>query len=210
MSIADKVFSGDTLRVGYRFQRHWDNSMAYAFCCAELGAGLFFVSLLLDSTTGMVIGLIPVATGKPYFHLAHMGVPMKSWRAILRPDRSWISRGLLGLMALLGFGGLLVLCLLFGEQFGVAADSTHAVCSGWFGFRSMIHGMHLFRRVVEQVVRPPPRILSLVGQSHTPVPGNRELHIQGLRLRCPRHVAEFWTTTLALQDSWTARRWGHG
>ena len=124
MSIADKVFSGDTLRVGYRFQRHWDNSMAYAFCCAELGAGLFFVSLLLDSTLGMVIGLIPVATGKPYFHLAHMGVPGKSWRTILRPDRSWISRGLLGLMALLGFGGLLVLCLLFGEQFGVAADSA--------------------------------------------------------------------------------------
>jgi len=39
MSIENKVFSGDTLRVGYRFQRHWDNSMAYAFFCAELGAG---------------------------------------------------------------------------------------------------------------------------------------------------------------------------
>jgi formate-dependent nitrite reductase membrane component NrfD len=123
MSIADKVFSGDTLRVGYRFQRYWDNSMAYAFFCAELGAGLFFVSLLLDNVTGMIIGLIPVATGKPYFHLAHMGVPMRSWRAMLRPDRSWISRGLLGLGALITFGGLLVLCLLFGKQLGIAADS---------------------------------------------------------------------------------------
>jgi len=81
MAIEDKVFSGDTLRVGYRFQRYWDNSMAYAFFCAEAGAGLFFVSLLLDNVTGMIIGLIPVATGKPYFHLAHMGVPMRSWRA---------------------------------------------------------------------------------------------------------------------------------
>ena len=57
MAIEDKVFSGDTLRVGYRFQRHWDNSMAYAFCCAEFGAGLFFVSLLLENTIGMVLGL---------------------------------------------------------------------------------------------------------------------------------------------------------
>ncbi len=124
MSLADKVFSGDTLRVGYRFQRYWDNSMAYAFFCAELGAGLFFVSLLLNNIPGMIIGLIPVATGKPYFHLAHMGVPMRSWRAILRPDRSWISRGLLGLLALIAFGGLLVLCLLFGEQLGIAPDSA--------------------------------------------------------------------------------------
>jgi DMSO reductase anchor subunit len=72
----------------------------------------------------MIIGLIPVATGKPYFHLAHMGVPMRSWRAILRPDRSWISRGLLGLSALIAIGGLLVLCLLFGEQLGIAPDSA--------------------------------------------------------------------------------------
>ncbi len=93
MSIENKVFSGDTLRVGYRFQRYWDNSMAYAFFCAEVGAGLYFVSLLLDSLVGMAVGFVVVSTGKPYFHLAHMGVPAKSWRAMLRPDRSWISRG---------------------------------------------------------------------------------------------------------------------
>lgn len=131
MAIQDRVFSGDTLRVGYRFQRYWDNSMAYAFFCAEVGAGLFFVSLLLDSLTGMIIGLIPVATGKPYFHLAHMGVPMRSWRAMLRPDRSWISRGLLGLSALIGFGALLVLCLLFGASFGIEAGSPLVTALKW-------------------------------------------------------------------------------
>ena len=123
MSLENKVFSGDTLRVGYRFQRHWDNSMAYAFICAELGAGLFFVSLLLNSMAGMVLGLILVSTGKPYFHLAHMGVPGKSWRAMLRPDRSWISRGLLALGAMVGTGLLYVLALQFGEQSGIAPDS---------------------------------------------------------------------------------------
>jgi hypothetical protein len=124
MAIADRVFSGDTLKVGYRFQRHWDNSMAYAFFFAEAGGGLFFVSLLLDSLPGMILGLILVSTGKPYFHLAHMGVPMKSWRAMLRPDRSWISRGLLGLMLMIGSGFLYVTALLFGEQLGMPVDSA--------------------------------------------------------------------------------------
>jgi formate-dependent nitrite reductase membrane component NrfD len=143
MAIQDKVFSGDTLRVGYRFQRHWDNSMAYAFFCAELGAGLFFVSLLLDNVPGMILGLIPVATGKPYFHLSHMGVPARSWRAALRPDRSWISRGLLGLSALIASGALLVLCLLFGESLGVAPDSAIVtllkLLAGFFALLTMTY-----------------------------------------------------------------------
>jgi formate-dependent nitrite reductase membrane component NrfD len=124
MSIENKVFSGDTLRVGYRFQRYWDNSMAYAFFCAELGAGLFFVSLLLDSLVGMTLGFVLVSTGKPYFHLAHMGVPMKSWRAMLRPDRSWISRGVWALSGLMGGGFLYLVALFFGEQLGIGPDST--------------------------------------------------------------------------------------
>jgi len=123
MAIEDKVFSGDTLRSGYRFQRHWDNSMAYAFIFAELGAGIFFVSLLMNSLFGMIVGLALVSTGKPYFHLAHMGVPSRSWRAILRPDRSWISRGLLGLGAMIGTGSLYVIALAFGEKLGLAPDS---------------------------------------------------------------------------------------
>jgi formate-dependent nitrite reductase membrane component NrfD len=124
MSIADKVFSGDTLRVGYRFQRYWDNSMAYAFFCAEVGAGLYFVSLLLDSLVGMAVGFVVVSTGKPYFHLAHMGVPMKSWRAMLRPDRSWISRGVWLLAGLMGSGFLYLVALFFGEQLGIGSDSV--------------------------------------------------------------------------------------
>ncbi len=123
MAIEDKVFSGDTLRAGYRFQRHWDNSMAYAFIFAELGAGMFFVSLLMNSLVGMIVGLALVSTGKPYFHLAHMGVPGRSWRAMLRPDRSWISRGLLGLGAMIGTGVLYVIALAFGEKLGLAPDS---------------------------------------------------------------------------------------
>jgi formate-dependent nitrite reductase membrane component NrfD len=98
--------------------------MAYAFFCAEFGAGLYFVSLLLDSMAGMALGFIVVATGKPYFHLAHMGVPKKSWRAMLRPDRSWISRGVWALAGMIGFSFLYIACTYYGSQLGIEAGST--------------------------------------------------------------------------------------
>lgn len=97
---------GNSFKMGYRFQRYWDTSMALAFFSAETGAGLFAVSAVLGQRIGMIVGLVMVATLKPYFHLAHMGVPAKSWRAIIRPDRSWISRGAIGIVLLVGFGAL--------------------------------------------------------------------------------------------------------
>ena len=65
--------------------------MAVAFFAAEVGTGLFLVSYYFDLMLGMILGVALAGTLKPYFHLAHMGVPGKSIRALLRPDRSWIS-----------------------------------------------------------------------------------------------------------------------
>ena len=106
MATRDLPIVGDDFNVGFRFQRYWDTSMANAFFSAEIGAGLFFVSLLFNFAPGMVGGLLICAIFKSYFHLSHMGVPAKSWRAMLRPDRSWISRGVLSIVIFTGFGVL--------------------------------------------------------------------------------------------------------
>jgi formate-dependent nitrite reductase membrane component NrfD len=106
---------GDSLALGYRFQRHWDTSMANAFFCGELGAGLFLVGLLYNSVTSMIVGVSITAILKTYFHLSHMGVPGRSWRAMLRPDRSWISRGAISIVF---FSGAAILHILF-SGFGV-------------------------------------------------------------------------------------------
>lgn len=100
----DLPIVGDSFNVGYRFQRYWDTPMANAFFCGELGGGIFLVAAFLDFMPGMLAGLLLTSFLKTYFHLSHMGVPMKSWRAILRPDRSWISRGLLAIVFYAGFG----------------------------------------------------------------------------------------------------------
>ncbi|HJM90981.1 MAG: hypothetical protein QGG19_02995 [Alphaproteobacteria bacterium] len=95
---------GDNFRLGCRAQRHWGAAMAAAFFCGELGAGLFLVSMLCGVVPGMILGLLIKGIGKPFFHLTHMGVPGKSWRAILRPDRSWTSRGLIATIVFMGAG----------------------------------------------------------------------------------------------------------
>ncbi len=117
MAVGDLPIIGDDFRVGYRFQRYWDTPMANAFFCGELGAGTFIVSLLFNYVPGMIAGLLITGLLKTYFHISHMGVPMKSWRAILRPDRSWISRGLIGIVCYSGFGFLHIVNTWFGLEF---------------------------------------------------------------------------------------------
>lgn len=112
-------FAGRTFKSGYRFQKYWDTPMATAFFCGETGAGLFIISMLLDFMPGIILGLLITGVGKTFFHLTHMGVPSKAWRAILRPDRSWISRGLWGIIFFVGFGSLHIL----GQIFGVMPEA---------------------------------------------------------------------------------------
>ncbi|NOZ42952.1 MAG: dimethyl sulfoxide reductase anchor subunit [Alphaproteobacteria bacterium] len=114
-------FVGHSFKSGYRFQRYWDRPMASAFFCGETGAGLFIVSMLADYLPGIILGLLITGIGKTFFHLTHMGVPAKSWRAILRPDRSWISRGLIGIVFFVGFGSIYALGELFHLMPGALA-----------------------------------------------------------------------------------------
>lgn len=107
--------AGDSFRLGYRFQRHWHVSMASAFFCGELGAGLFVVAMFYEFIPGLILGLLVTGIGKSAFHLTHMGVPGRSWRAILRPDRSWVSRGLMAIVVFCGAGTLHTLDLMMGR-----------------------------------------------------------------------------------------------
>lgn len=120
---------GNSFKLGYRFQRYWDTSMAIAFFSAEVGTGLFLVSFYFNLLPGMILGLAITGTLKPYFHLAHMGVPDRSWRAILRPDRSWISRGVISIAMLIGFGVLHVVNRSIGLEatFGLPAAVGNAI-----------------------------------------------------------------------------------
>ena len=131
MATDQPVIVGDSFALGYRFQRYWDASMASAFFFGELGAGLFIVSMFYGVVPGMIGGLVSTGILKAYFHLAHMGVPMNSWRAIMRPDRAWISRGMIAIAVFVVFGVATVLLEvggIFNLEFGaVSGTLTQAI-----------------------------------------------------------------------------------
>jgi hypothetical protein len=120
---------GDSLVLGYRFQRYWDDAMARAFFCGELGAGLFLVGALYGSLICMIVGVGITAILKTYFHLSHMGVPARSWRAMLRPDRSWISRGAISIVLFTGAAVLHILLNGFGLAETLGAVAYQRNCS---------------------------------------------------------------------------------
>lgn len=146
MAVQDLPIVGDSFNVGFRFQRYWDTPMANAFFACEAGAGFFLASMLVNYLPGMVAGLVVGVGLKSFFHLSHMGVPVKSWRAILRPDRSWISRGLLGIVLFVGFGGAHIanqwyglsaawgLPDVIGDLIKFAAGASAVVCMTYQGF----------------------------------------------------------------------------
>lgn len=93
---------------GFYRQVWWNWLIGTAFFLGEIGAGLFLISLLTGHALGMAVGYLIVMAGKNTAHLLYLGRPARFWRAAMRPDRSWIARGIWA-MGFFGLSGLLTL-----------------------------------------------------------------------------------------------------
>jgi formate-dependent nitrite reductase membrane component NrfD len=101
---------------GYFRQTFWNWLIGTAFFLGGLGGGLFLLSLLTGHPAGMLAGYLIVIVGKNAAHLKFLGRPERFWRAAMRPDRSWIARGIWA-TGLLGISGMLLLMpYLLGPQ----------------------------------------------------------------------------------------------
>ena len=99
-----------------------------AFFFGGLGGGLYLVSLWFNSLWGMLIGWLIVLVLKGGTHLAYLGHPLRFWRAVLRPQTSWISRGLIAIVLFAVFGALQ---LIFSYWLpGSSAELTFKVLAG--------------------------------------------------------------------------------
>lgn len=85
-----------------------------AFFFGDLGGATYLVSLYFGSLAGMAIGwaIVLVLTGGN--HLAYLGRPLRFWRAIMRPQSSWITRGIYFISGFLLFGTLQLAPAVFG------------------------------------------------------------------------------------------------
>lgn len=90
---------------GYYRQVWWSWLIGTAFFLGGLGSGVFLISFLTRYALGMLLGYVIVVVGKNTAHLLYLGRPERFWRAAMRPDRSWIARGIwaTGLFAVSGF-----------------------------------------------------------------------------------------------------------
>ncbi len=92
------------------FQTEWVDGrgllLVLAFYLGGLGGGLYLISLYLSYQPGIVAAFFIVAVGKGGSHLLYLGKPLRFWRAFLRPQRSWISRGLIAVAGFVVFVGL--------------------------------------------------------------------------------------------------------
>jgi formate-dependent nitrite reductase membrane component NrfD len=71
-----------------------------------LGGGTYLASLYFGSLHGMILGWLVILLIKSGLHLAHAKRPGRLWRMVLRPQTSWISRGLILTGLFIVFGAL--------------------------------------------------------------------------------------------------------
>ena len=91
-------------------QTEWIERRGILMWLAEVfggvGGGLYLVSLYLDSLWGMFISWLVIIALKGGFHLAYLGKPLRFWRIVLKPQTSWVARGLIFVILFVGFGAI--------------------------------------------------------------------------------------------------------
>jgi formate-dependent nitrite reductase membrane component NrfD len=125
--------------VNYTPQTEWVEGKGvmfwFAFFFIQLGAGMFFVSSIFGILLGEFIGWLVCAVLGGGLHLLHLGHPMRFYRMVLRPQTSWVSRGLLFVVGFLILGGLQMVFSLRGIP-----SSTLLVIANILAFLTVIYG----------------------------------------------------------------------
>lgn len=96
--------------VQYTPQREWIERQGIllwlAFFFIELGAGTFFISSIFNNLLGMLIGWLICGALGGGCHILYLGRPLRFYRAFLKPQTSWISRGLIFVFLFLILGAV--------------------------------------------------------------------------------------------------------
>jgi formate-dependent nitrite reductase membrane component NrfD len=90
-----------------------------AFYVGGLGGGVYLVSLYFNSLLGIFISWLIVVVLKGGFHILYLGHPLRFWRMFFRPQSSWISRGLIFVVAFIGLALIQLLLAYFRPGTGL-------------------------------------------------------------------------------------------
>jgi formate-dependent nitrite reductase membrane component NrfD len=99
-----RLIRSDEFLIGYQLQREWAWLIAAAFFFGTVGAGLYFVSFVIDFHLGAVVALLIVGVCKGAAHMLFLGKPLRFPMAVRKWRTSWISRGVIAMFVFLGSG----------------------------------------------------------------------------------------------------------
>lgn len=110
-----QIKQGDlNFAAGTRAQSIWGLTEAFVFFLEGSGSALFAVSLL-EGEPRYLVPAMAVVLAAVLLLFAHLGHPMRAWRAALKVGRSWISRGTVAICFFLVLG---VLYVAIGKHYG--------------------------------------------------------------------------------------------
>lgn len=96
--------------VDFTPQREWVERrglfLVLAIFFGGVGGGVYLASLYFDFFPGLLAGFFIVLVGKGTAHLLYLGRPLRFWRAALKPQSSWLSRGIIAVVFFLLFAAL--------------------------------------------------------------------------------------------------------
>lgn len=102
-----------------------------------LGGGTYLAALYFGSQLGMTLGWLIILIIKSGLHLAHAERPNRLWRMMLRPQTSWISRGLILTILFIIFGALQIAFSLWQTE--SATETLFRVLAGVCAFGVIIY-----------------------------------------------------------------------
>jgi hypothetical protein len=70
-----------------------------AFFFSEIGAGIYFVSLFIDFSAGLILGYLMALGLGGWLHMRYLGNPMRGWRILTKYKTSELARGMWIIMA---------------------------------------------------------------------------------------------------------------
>jgi formate-dependent nitrite reductase membrane component NrfD len=126
--------------VKYTPQRDWIEGhgilIAFALFFGGIAGGLYLVSLYFDSLLGMFVAwILAMVTGLT--DMAHLSKPMRFWRMILKPRKSWISRGFIFIWLFLGAAAIQLAISYWAD--GGAIETVFKVLAGIMAFGVAIY-----------------------------------------------------------------------
>jgi sulfite dehydrogenase (quinone) subunit SoeC len=87
-----------------------------AFYTGGLGGGLYLISVFFNNLIGLCIGWFIVVAIKGSLHFMYLGKPSRFWRLMMRPQSSWLSRGLWFVLSFAGLGLIQILLSVFWPE----------------------------------------------------------------------------------------------